>query len=133
MNSPFVADGRHNIPGFYPPYGPGAGGYNYLHVPPHPRRGQHSSASSVRSSKTGHSRRQGFPHPMMHYSPYGYYPVPYPSYGYPYPQYGVRLITILLYIHVALIGPLPLPIYPANYIIGSGITIIDQLTLLLFP
>ncbi|CAI8009295.1 Espin [Geodia barretti] len=80
--------------GFYPPYGPGGvggggggGGYNYLPLPHHLRRGPHSSASSVRSSKTGVSRRQGYPHPMVQY-PYGHYPTPYPSYGYPYPHYG---------------------------------------------
>ena len=95
-NATSSADGRHNIPGFYPPYGPGGvggggggGGYNYLPLPHHLRRGPHSSASSVRSSKTGVSRRQGYPHPMVQY-PYGHYPTPYPSYGYPYPHYGVR-------------------------------------------
>jgi hypothetical protein len=85
--------GQHNVPGFNPHYGAGGvgggggGGYNYLPLPHHLRRGPHSSASSVRSSKTGVSRKQGYPHPMMNY-PYGYYPTPYPSYGYPYPHYG---------------------------------------------
>ena len=44
-------DGRHNVPGYYPPYGG-------FYPPPLPtRKGHHSSASSLHSSKTGHSRQ----------------------------------------------------------------------------
>ena len=41
------------MPGVYPPYG------GYYPPKPAPRRGQHSSASSVHSSRTGRPRKQG--------------------------------------------------------------------------
>ena len=39
---------------------------------------------------------------MMHYGPYGYYPMPYPPYGYPYQHYGVSqsAVAILYVQHV---------------------------------